>query len=484
MSKRQREFEALLTKSKKSKKTPRMPPRSLPVKSRTDAVSSNTNSNDELRTEQQPIPQPPSQQAPLPAAAINATQSSDNIQDAREVRRRRKKLAKRIELMEHDNRTDELSPALAHYHDQARLIARTVHPFMRPGEVLLFGKHAADDFEKDEDAEGSDSDESDSSDALDDRTQRSELKYQYKSLLEMIPNLKDDLEIMDEDQLLILSTYLNNRVRRARGDDGGSLRDRMIGYMSESGIEDYKNPPAVIEKFRRGWYNWYTARMLCPQAALDRFDEDPDKFCETIMAGPEGEDENIIKAGNFPSFLYDQDLADPAQPTKGLLRGKSLWTGPGSARLARGRKDKTPGKPPIAWKYKLDHVTSRTLAYTAMLVRYELNSQTSFQTTDVGGFDGYDLFSEIVDLFSDPESQWCKDTLDWWDSAVFANVPGRQKPTSKSGPLTVADQLRIERCAAIKARKAAQRSDRSIAERPVSEPTVSSQNSQAVLPDN
>lgn len=48
---------------------------------------------------------------------------------------------------------------------------------------------------------------------------------------------------------------------------------------------------------------------------------------------------------------------------------KSLWTGPGSAALESGRQAKTLGQPPIAWKYRVLHITPRMLAYTAVQVR-------------------------------------------------------------------------------------------------------------------
>ena len=45
-----------------------------------------------------------------------------------------------------------------------------------------------------------------------------------------------------------------------------------------------------------------------------------------ILAGPEGEDEEILRGGNFPAFLYDQKVADPEDCLKGLLRSPYFLT--------------------------------------------------------------------------------------------------------------------------------------------------------------
>ncbi|KAI0672335.1 hypothetical protein C8Q78DRAFT_1125919 [Trametes maxima] len=336
--------------------------------------------------------------------------------------------------MEIDVQTRKVTPSLRHYHEQARHLARIVSPFMRPADALIHGKYFS--FEDESDGE-SDSDESDldklsSSGHSDEeqsytRAERQELKYQYNALLETIPDLKTDIKLLDEDGLTTLGDYLNSRLKAARGTDGGLIRDEVVRYLYYGGLETFRDAPDGLDKFRRGWYNEYTARMLCPQNQLARFDANREKFCEMILNGPEDDDEGILSGGNFPSLLYDQELADPGDKLKGLLRSpyflalfKSLWTGPKSVTVIGGRKDKTSGKPPIAWKYGMTQVTPRSLAYTAVQVRYELTHLMNFATTDVGGYDGFELFEEIVGLFEDPHFQWCKDTLAWWNKYAYS----------------------------------------------------------------
>ncbi|KAI0324833.1 hypothetical protein GY45DRAFT_1375233 [Cubamyces sp. BRFM 1775] len=248
-----------------------------------------------------------------------------------------------------------------------------------------------------------------------------------------------------------MPTHITARVNAVRGDDGGALHDRVISYLRDSRIEDFKDALQELPKFLWGWCDGYTARMLCPQKYLLRFDDNALEFCQMVLAGPEGDDKFILQGGNFPSFLYDQNLADPEDSLKGLLWSpyfltyyKSLWTGPSSARLPTGHNEKTSGCPPIAWANSFLKVTPRTLAYTTVQVQYELTSRTAWSTVDVGGFDSHELYEELVGLFSDKESEWCCETLVWWQKQVFTNVPDTQSggcPIRGSGPMAVAEEL-------------------------------------------
>ncbi|KAI0633697.1 hypothetical protein C8Q77DRAFT_1157869 [Trametes polyzona] len=397
--KRTREFEELMRSTKKKTKKAlkgRMPPRAItpePASASHRAPSSIavSNVNTSAQPSQTAVAAPAPQHAILPDTQ-DADGSDDEHDRNREARRRKKKLRKVLEIMEHD----------------------------------VVNKKTRE------------------------RAYTRELLYRYNALLDIIPGLKTDIQYLDEDDIVILGTYLRSWARAVRGDDGGMIRDHVVPYLRMSRIKEFLNAPTDLAKFQRGWQNYYCARMLCPQVSLPRFDADWEAFAEMIMNGPTGDDEEILRGGNFPAFLYDQDQADPLDKRKGLMQSpyflacfKSLWTGPGSAILINGRRAKTLGKPPIAWKYKLEHVTPRALAYTAVQVRYELTSLVKFETTDIGGYDGYELFDAIVSLFeSDPQSPWCKDTLEWWDARVLAHASYKSQATLKRKTRTVADELR------------------------------------------
>ncbi|KAI0654689.1 hypothetical protein C8Q70DRAFT_936903 [Cubamyces menziesii] len=293
----------------------------------------------------------------------------------------------------------EVSPTITQYNKKARMVARTIHMFIQPLDTLLFGSTDNPNEENiesdlDDDADADDLDEMRGNGAHEEHAQREELRFQYQALLELLPNLQRDIKVLDQDSLMTLSAYISARVTAVRGDDGGALRGHVISYLRDSQIEEYTDAPQELPK-----------------------------FCETILAGPEGENECILQGGNFPAFLYDQKLANPEDTLNGLLRSpyflacyKSLWTGPSSAWLLTGCNEKTPGRPPIAFANNFLKVTPRTLAYTAIQVRYELTGLTMWSTLDVGGYDGYELCEKVVAFFADPESDWAVDTLAWWQN--------------------------------------------------------------------
>lgn len=45
-----------------------------------------------------------------------------------------------------------------------------------------------------------------------------------------------------------------------------------------------------------------------------------------------------------------------------------------------------------------------------------------FAATDAFGFSYHQFFNEIVSLFKDPTSAWCKETIAWWNSYVYDPV--------------------------------------------------------------
>lgn len=60
-----------------------------------------------------------------------------------------------------------------------------------------------------------------------------------------------------------------------RGDDGGLLRERVIKYLRRSKSSDkFLLAPTDLDKGGRGWYDEFTAWMLCPQVSLARFEEE------------------------------------------------------------------------------------------------------------------------------------------------------------------------------------------------------------------
>ncbi|KAI0349320.1 hypothetical protein OH77DRAFT_1432160 [Trametes cingulata] len=471
-------------KEPKGKAVVRMPPRDLPSQpapSNATPVAGNapTSSSNNVRPPQGNayIPAAPLRSAPVSSGSANAIPSAtppppgpekrackqieDDAADDRMAKRRRKKLGKVIAAMARDLKLREQSDELERHHLQARLVGRMIHPFMSPFEALNFGLNSDGDIcAPESDSDDEDDDEDSDSGVLTtmklDKAYKRELLYQFHALLDLIPDLKESIQSLDEAELMTLGDYIKNRFHAARGDDSASLRKYMLPYLQglESEHKDYRTAPSMIEKYARGWHSWYTARLLCPQNLLAEFDRNAERFSDLVLSG-----DKKIDSDDFPSFLYDQEAASEDDYLAGLLRGpylkmclKSLLTGPSSVKLTFGRKDKTPGKPPIAMKYKLTSVSPRAIAYTAVLVRCELSSQLEFSPTDVGGFNACDFYNNIVELFEDPTSKWCQETLDWWNTRVFGNMSrARRQAPERDGHQTIAEKLRAERRAARKA---------------------------------
>ncbi|KAI0364807.1 hypothetical protein BV20DRAFT_982988 [Pilatotrama ljubarskyi] len=400
----------------------------------------------------------------------------DEPEDDPEKRRRHRKLRKILEAMASDVRTGLATDSISNYHMQIRQCGRVISPFLRSHEALVYGKsHALEDIsaESDSDAESEDEDidSNHEDEELKERKQWAnpadhsvkftsrELKYQYSALLNII---------LPSPKSLIEGLQIDYTVRATRGDDTGSLKERVIKYMSAmSGLHDeYQKAPGVIEKSHRGWYNWYTARFLCPQEMLVDFDHNWEEFAERILRTDE--DALQITAGDLPSFLYDAALADWNDDEAGLMQGpllltayKSLLTGPSSALLPSGRQDRAPGRPPLASLYKITRAHPRTIAYVATLVRFCLNSATGWSVMDYD-FNAYEFHSCITnEIFGDPHGKFYKETLAWWDQKVFAYAMDKQRP--KTGRETAADRIARKRAEERKAAKTARRTAAALA---------------------
>ncbi|KAA1479988.1 hypothetical protein DENSPDRAFT_789791, partial [Dentipellis sp. KUC8613] len=121
-----------------------------------------------------------------------------------------------------------------------------------------------------------------------------------------------------------------------------------------------------------------------------------------------------------PSFLYEQNVYDPLALDKGLCRGyfllrvgRHLITAPSSATKA------TPGgcsaKPNKARIHGVTKITPQHIAYFALHARFLISTMETWGRED-GAFNMQQFYENIVALFEDDaESDWCVDTLKWWN---------------------------------------------------------------------
>lgn len=123
----------------------------------------------------------------------------------------------------------------------ARLVSRVIHPFISSHDALVFGaKYAQDNPDAASDDSDSDDDDDDDEDQDEDvakaakksavpyfllspcvhmsdepiiredaRLQKWEYLYQFHALLDIMPDLKTDLDILDEDQLITYSDFVS-----------------------------------------------------------------------------------------------------------------------------------------------------------------------------------------------------------------------------------------------------------------------------------
>ncbi|KAL6308746.1 hypothetical protein BKA93DRAFT_822043 [Sparassis latifolia] len=263
-----------------------------------------------------------------------------------------------------------------------------------------------------------------------DKDEREELIYTFEAIITFIPGLKDQLAYMGEDinAVNILGSYLNHYATDAHGDHLSSLRERIINYIPDFG-DGYPTLKPQDSKWKRA---------------------EPDGFCRQVCDG-----EIDVTSDEFPLFLYDQDLYDPDELDAELLKGpvllscfKSLITGPGSASSNRGDREggsSRPGCPRLAKKYDMTHVSPRSIAYVAVLVRFLLNSQHSWSNIDVN-FNLEEFFFEILWLLQDEE--WGEATLDWWNKAVFGTTAKGQGGAKKqTQPQSASTKLKAQHVA-------------------------------------
>ncbi|KAI0754051.1 hypothetical protein C8Q80DRAFT_1136527 [Daedaleopsis nitida] len=378
------------------------------------------------------------------------------------------KWRKILTVMRRDVETRKVSKEIDTFHDQARLIPRVVNPFVDPLAALLVGQarekpDADTSIEAYSDNDSDDSDEELSADQLqeklerhEERAQHLELMGQYNALLNLIPDLADDINLLEDDDIKTLAAYIKYDSGKARTTDFNHVSDCIWEYIGKTDYFD--NPPSHLEKWKCGWESFVTAFLLCPPPLRYLFKQDWEKFCEKVK---DPESDITITADDWPIVLFDMDVIQSGDETHGPLTGflrsrllkltfKSLWTGPISARRDGARGKNIPGRPPLSQKYDIDSVSPRMLAYVAVLVRHSLKT-AEWNIADLQ-FNNSDFFDNVVALFDEPRTPWASETLAWWDREIFGNVPRAQH--ADQGRKTIADLAREHHKAVRRAMKA------------------------------
>lgn len=117
----------------------------------------------------------------------------------------------------------------------------------------------------------------------------------------------------------------------ARREDVSRIRATVLTYIPDLPMT------LKLRKSERGWNNEYTARLLCPQTMLQRFEVDWKRqvsmhilellliiafFLSFTQKVKQGDIE--LCEYHLPSFLWDQTIANPDDIMVGLFRGPLL----------------------------------------------------------------------------------------------------------------------------------------------------------------
>ncbi|KAI0739827.1 hypothetical protein C8Q80DRAFT_1274854 [Daedaleopsis nitida] len=339
-----------------------------------------------------------------------------------------------LEIMQHNVETRKVSREIDTFHNLARLIPRVVNPFVDPLSAFMVGhartQHDADTSPADYcDSDSEDSDEEISEEELWDKQERSheraqqhELLHQYDALLNLIPDLSSDVDLLDDGNINTLAAYY---------DTGKAKYIVMSGWFPDT--------PISLEKWQCGWKGYHTAALLCPPPLHNLFKKDWQEFCNKVK---DLESDITIVADDWPLALFDMDTLYSADqlhgPLSGFLRSKlfklmfqSTWTGPISTKCDGAHGKSTPGKPPLSHKYRINDASPRMLAYVAVLLCHALTT-AKWKMSNLQ-FNNSDFFDKIVALFEEPQMPWASETLEWWNKEIFGTVsrtlqvdPGRK----------------------------------------------------------
>ncbi|KAG2046939.1 hypothetical protein BDR06DRAFT_851899, partial [Suillus hirtellus] len=207
----------------------------------------------------------------------------------------------------------------------------------------------------------------------------------------VLPWLHEKLAGVDHKESEDMLRKLKRGADSAHGDDTGTLKDLVATWVNV----EYSPTPLIRpgNKHHRGFVSDACGKLLCPA----------EWHWEDVLVKAGIRDRTtafIVSENSWPSFMYENYVADTKNLERGLMKSKLLLM---ASNL----------------------VSVNSCLSTMMLIlqiRFALSSITSWRTMD-GDFD-YQLFwNNIVDFFEDapgPAAQLrMKELLEWWTRKVF-----------------------------------------------------------------
>ncbi|KAF8871104.1 hypothetical protein CPB84DRAFT_1754174 [Gymnopilus junonius] len=297
---------------------------------------------------------------------------------------------------------------------------------------------------------------------------REKFVRKYHAELKCYFAMKDNIETFDKvvpkliksGTLLDLTKHMNDGAGQARGNDIKGLLDVGLAYLALDLPNKTLDPKIDLLKKKEathGHHHLTLSRLLTPVRVLADYDKNPKEYRAKLLR-------SAIKFNDedFPSLLYPQpDGHDPDDLDTDLLRNhtavrffKHIFTSLETAVRDLGLKLKR-----RKGQAKINHMTEVTpgsIAYAYLMFWYNISALDDWRTED-DLMDCSELYLMILGYFEEVQDddegtiQWQKDTLDWWNYAVFGIIPENLDDKPEDHPTAMTLQLLHEQ----QARKAA-----------------------------
>ncbi|KAG2005518.1 hypothetical protein CC2G_001918 [Coprinopsis cinerea AmutBmut pab1-1] len=249
----------------------------------------------------------------------------------------------------------------------------------------------------------------------------------YRKLLKLVPGLEERINDASAEELVTMCSLLQKGANNARANDTKSLKPAIIDWLVPPG-EVLQPSLARNIKADRGFHHERTGYLLAPPG----IDWGDDEIKRQLR-----DNELIVKAQDWPRFLWKDEVHNPEKPWEGFLQNdiivkgfKHIFTSPSSV-----------DKLPVATRagnakiHGMTSVNGPSLAYVATQIRFALSSEGSF-VRDGNGEELEDFYQSILEVFEDPYQQDdAKKLLSWWNQQIFPAYMHKQRAIPATAPL-------------------------------------------------
>ncbi|KAG6831421.1 hypothetical protein H0H92_010634 [Tricholoma furcatifolium] len=312
----------------------------------------------------------------------------------------------------------ELSGPLRAYYRAGKLIPRVVDPWLKIDQIFmtalpLEGLMQVERDEPDDEVED-----------LELKNHQQNLHHAaFKKIIMLAPDMLTKIKMLcrplpghktfNDVLLQNFIDLLSKAAASARTADTHKVSTSICELMLEFS-DDCATLPIPFQKPVRGWEHFDTGCLNCPARYYN--DYDTDLLAQLKSGGIE------VTADDFPAFMYDASLMDDDDILAGLCRGfllirtvRHIFFGSGVPRM------KKPGtKPTVGEKLGVKVITPEMIAYAACQARHALSSAEEWPNQDML-FVPQDFYYNVLFLFEDIESQWCQETLNFWQQTFFTH---------------------------------------------------------------